>query len=87
MLKTPNNVLALREGPGVQYKVRAKLVQGDLLYADNQHCLSGSDTCRVDPRHPWVHVTSVARIDGAAAERNTEGWVAGKFIQDFHCPE
>jgi hypothetical protein len=39
VLKTPDGFLALREGPGTQFGVKARLVQGDVLFADTRTCV------------------------------------------------
>jgi hypothetical protein len=87
VLKTPDGFLALREGPGTRFKVKEKLLRGDVLFADTRSCaIDYPDVC--DDKREWTHVNVVPRLDGNVEEGKhfTEGWVARKFIQEFLCP-
>jgi hypothetical protein len=83
VLKTPDGFLALRDGPGTRFNLRAKLKQGDVLLADTRSCvIDHPDTC--DEKREWTYVYSV-RHEGK--EVKVQGWVTRRFTQDFVCPE
>jgi len=75
----PDGWLALRQGPGTQYDIITTLREGDFLEADTA---MGDD----NNKHEWVHILSVPRINGKNGSY-IRGWVRGKYIQDFACPE
>lgn len=73
---TPDGFLALREGPGTHYKVKARLRPGELLVGDSL----GDD---------WTHIAYVPGRDGPEekAKRFTQGYVATKFTRPVRrCP-
>jgi hypothetical protein len=83
VLKTPDGFLALREKPGAQAKMSAKLREGDFLYAGTEQ----SSVCDNEDRK-WTHVTGVPRLDGPNDPKKTyndytHGWVSRKDIQEF----
>jgi hypothetical protein len=83
VLKIPDGFLALREGPGTRFDVKARLKQGDVLLADTRSCvIDHPDIC--DEKREWTYVYSV-RHEGD--EVKAQGWVARRFIQEFVCPE
>ena len=83
VLKTPDGFLALRGGPGTRFDVRARLKQGDVLFADTRSCvIDHPDIC--DEKLEWTYVYSV-RHEGHEVKQ--QGWVARQFIQEFICPE
>lgn len=89
VLKTPDGFLALREQPGTQSKMIAKLHEGDFLYAGTEQC--SQSVCDTEDRK-WTHINGVPRIDGPHDPKKTynnytHGWVSSKFIQSFLCPE
>ena len=87
VLKTPDGFLALREGPGTRFKVKEKLLQGDVLFADTRSCvIDHPGIC--DEKREWTYVYSVPRLDGDLKEAKhfTEGWVGSRFTQGFLCP-
>lgn len=87
VLKTPDGFLALREGPGAQFREKARLRQGDRLFADTRSCMIGHpDIC--DETRKWTYVNYVPRLDGRLEEAKqfTQGWVARRFTQEFMCP-
>ena len=87
VLKTPDGFLALREGPGMRFKAKARLRQGDVLFADTRTCvIDHPDIC--DEKMEWTYVNYVPRLDGRLKEAKhfTQGWVARKFTQEFLCP-
>jgi hypothetical protein len=76
---TPDGFLALRDGPGAQFRVKAKRQPGELLVADT----------RGGAQSQWTFINSVPRLDGRLekAKRFTQGWVASKFTsQAARCP-
>jgi hypothetical protein len=82
VLKTSDGFLALRDGPGTQYKMIAKLEQGDFLYAD-----TSLGPQKIGKRK-WVHIVGVPRLDfkdGYEPEEAIHGWVYQRYIQDFAC--
>jgi hypothetical protein len=85
VLKTPDGFLALREGPGTKFKVKARLRRGDVLYADSRGCIYG--VC--DEMGRWVYVNHVPRLDGnlEKARHLTQGWVVRRFVQEFGGPD
>jgi hypothetical protein len=68
--ETPDGYLNLREGPGMKFKAKAKLVFGDYLEADAKN-------------KEWTHVTSVTRMEKGG--RKVDGWVYSKYVQKFAC--
>jgi hypothetical protein len=77
VLKTPDGFLALREGPGAQFRVKARLRQGDVLFADTRTCvIDHPDIC--DETRKWTYVNYVPRLDGRLneAKQFTQGSVA-----------
>jgi hypothetical protein len=89
VLKTPDGFLALREKPGAQAKMTAKLREGDFLYAGTEQC--SQSVCDNEDRK-WTHVNGVPRLDGPNDPTKTyndytHGWVSRKYIQEFLCPE
>jgi hypothetical protein len=89
VLKTPDGFLALREKPGRESKIIAKLREGDFLYAGTEQC--SQSVCDTEARK-WTHINGVPRIDGPNDPKKTyddytHGWVSRKYIQDFLCPE
>jgi hypothetical protein len=81
VLKTPDGFVNLREGPGTQYKVIAKLYPGDFIYVGTELCDAGRCT---DERHSWGHVVEIPRLKNLGANI---GWVNSSFIQLADCPE
>jgi hypothetical protein len=82
---TPDGFLALREGPGTQFRVKAKLQPGELLLADTGSCRD--DFC--DETRQWIFIEHVPRLDGKLekAKHLTQGWVASKFTTEaLRCP-
>jgi len=87
VLKTPDGFLALREGPGTQFREKARLRQGDVLFADTRTCvIDHPDIC--DKTRKWTYVNYVPRLDGRLEEAKqfTQGWVVRRFTQEFICP-
>jgi hypothetical protein len=70
--KTPDGFLALREGPGTQYKMLAKLMPGFPLDADT----GGGHY--YDTKYKWIRVWYAAR---------KHGYVYGKYTEPRDCPE
>jgi hypothetical protein len=83
--------LALRWAPGAQYTEIARLHPGTFLFADTATCqerkLEPGFVC--DPKHKWIHVMSVPRLDGYRdpQRERTRGWVHGSYVQSFLCFE
>src|SRR5262245_33256128 len=75
--KTPDGFLALREGPGTRFRVKAKLKPGELLVADTRSCMD--DIC--DEKNQWTFINYVPRLDDKKEEHFTQGWVATKFTK------
>jgi hypothetical protein len=89
VLKTLDGFLALRDGPGTQFRMKAKLHQGDLLTANTRGCTFDGKFCDDGNKRKWTYIFSVPRLDGPpeTAKHFTEGWVYDKYIQGFGCPE
>jgi hypothetical protein len=89
VLKTSDGFLYLRQSPGAQFKIIARLFRGDLFYADTATCetIDGISIC--DDRNQWTHVISVPRIDGPLKEAKTftHGWVNRQYTQEFRCDD
>ena len=75
--KTPDGFLALREGPGTRFRMKARLKPGELLIAD---------TRRSDEKGEWTFINNVPRLDDGKKEHFTQGWVATKFTTQARCP-
>jgi hypothetical protein len=67
---------ALRAGPGTQFETMARMLPGDLLYADTRNCNDG--VCDTTGR--WTFV------DEETAGRAIGGWVASRLTQPVQCP-
>ena len=80
VLKTLDGFLNLREGPGTQYRVIAKLNRGDFIYVGTEQCYAGRCT---DNRHSWTHVEGFPKLN----KHGDVGWVNDAFIQWADCPE
>ena len=73
--KTPDGFLALREGPGTQFKMIAKIFPGYPLDADT----GGGSNRNVGPgKRQWTRVWIAAR---------KSAWVYNKYTQPRDCPE
>jgi hypothetical protein len=68
VLKTPDGFLALREKPGRESKIIAKLREGDFLYAGTEQC--SQSVCDTEDRK-WTHINGVPRIDGPNDPKKT----------------
>ena len=66
---TPDGFIALREGPGAQSRVKARLKPGELLITD------------AESTGPWTFVNSVLSRDRGKTNNFTQGWVARKFTE------
>jgi hypothetical protein len=64
---TPDGYLNLREGPGIGFKVKAKLNIGEHLEVD----------AKTDE---WTHTTNVAERRSAAGK--VSGWVYSKYVEE-----
>jgi hypothetical protein len=64
---TPDGYLNLRDGPGMTFKVKAKLIIGEHLEVD----------ARTDE---WTHTTNVAERRGDAGK--VSGWVYSKYVKE-----
>ena len=79
--KTPDGFLALREGPGTRFRMKARLKPGELLYAGTEQCVHG--IC--DETGQWTWIEGVPRLE-RGKEQFTQGWVASKFTtHDARC--
>jgi hypothetical protein len=85
VLKTPDGFLNLRQGPATNFRIIAKLYQGDVLHTASCEIAGGEVIC--DGTDKWTHVTSVPRLDGDSTKSRTFGWVSNKYVQWFHCPD
>jgi hypothetical protein len=72
---TEGGLVALRQGPGIQFPIINRLLPQDLVLVD-----TGSSDGQ------WTFIKSVARIDGADPRKFTRGWVASNLIQETPCP-
>jgi hypothetical protein len=72
VLKTPDGFLALRKGPGTQFKMITKLQQGDFLV------FSAED----DGKSKWVEAEA---RNCMGCETFARGWVYRKYAQSFVC--
>lgn len=83
--KTPDGFLNLREGPGVQFRVRGKLRPGDILQVDTASCFksyagpgpNARFTCA--ERGDWTHVVEAGRA------HLFNGWISTKWIKQVSC--
>ena len=60
VLKTSDGFLNLREGPGTQFRVIAKLNRDDFLYVGTEQCYAGRCT---DERHSWTRLEGLPRLN------------------------
>ena len=60
VLKTSDGFLNLREGPGTQFRVIAKLNRDDFLYVGTEQCYAGHCT---DERHSWTRLEGLPRLN------------------------
>src|SRR5215471_18971411 len=82
---TPDGFLALREGPGTRFRMKARLKPGELLTADTRKCM-GENEPICDEKGQWTFINYVPRLDDGKKERFTQGWVATKFTTQTRCP-
>src|SRR5262245_27407362 len=70
----PNAWLALRQGPGTQFKITSKLKHGDDLYADII-------------KEDWTHITNAFRLsmEGDNPPKIVQGWVHSKYVKKVPC--
>src|SRR5262249_40657131 len=69
----PNAWLALRQGPGAQFKITTKLKDGDDLDADII-------------KEDWMHITNVPRLNMEADNpKIVQGWVRSKYVKRSTC--
>ena len=82
VLQSPGGFLALREGPGTQFKMLAKLHRGDYLETHTGPCdeVNGHTICNRN----WTHVEEVY---SEGKPLNLKGWVLTRYTQGFLCPE
>src|SRR5262249_32858289 len=69
--------LALREGPGTQFKIITKLGGNEYLEADTT-------------KGEWTHITNVTRLSSADAAPNqkiVQGWARSKYVKRFACED
>ena len=64
---TPDGYLNLREGPGMRFKVKAKLNIGEHLVIDAK-------------TEEWAHTTNVAERRSSAGK--VSGWVYSKYVEE-----
>jgi Bacterial SH3 domain len=76
VLNTPDGFLALREGPGTQFRIKDKLRPSQPVGITTEDCnwhRHGNVTC-----NKWV---KVFRLDGQTPTSGWAGWVRSKYIQ------
>ena len=77
VLNTPDGFLALREGPGTQFRIKDKLRPSQIVGITTEDCIwhrPGNVTCK-----KWVKVKAFLADD----ETPTPGWVRSKYIQPY----
>jgi hypothetical protein len=95
--KTPDGFLALREGPGTQFKMIAKLKPGYPLDADTAGAASECSTFAAGGEQTPETPIEMARYERCMkrAEKWTRVWIAGrrsawvynKYTKPRDCPE
>src|SRR5438105_4026726 len=73
VLKTPDGFLALREGPGNDFPVIAKLSPGTFLYTDTRSYYEIGKRTGFADRKKWTTASPI-RL------RGVDGWVSTKYI-------
>jgi hypothetical protein len=76
VLNTPDGFLALREGPGTQFRIKDKLRPSQTVGITTEDCIwhrHGNVTCS-----KWI---KVFRVDGQTPTSGWAGWVRSKYIQ------
>jgi hypothetical protein len=96
VLKTSDGFLALREGPGIQSKMIAKLFEGNTLYTKDDATVFGDEApyqCLKPVReygisdnkrqcqNLWVRVSTDEQTHSKI------GWVNRKYIRQFPCKD
>jgi hypothetical protein len=88
---TPDGFLALREGPGSQFRTIAKLHPGDHLIADTAQCgpLHGRTICQ---NGGWTRITTMYSADYKIKFESDQSsmtfepaWVATRYIRNTPC--
>ena len=76
VLNTPDGFLALREGPGTQFRIKDKLSPSQTVGITTEDCIwhrRGNVTC-----NKWVRVKV---FDDQTPTSGWAGWVRSKYIQ------
>jgi len=84
---TPDGFVALRDGPGVQFRMKARLKPGETLIADTAQCSKVAGKTMCDETRQWTFINHVPRLDDGKAklegpEDYTQGWVLTKLTKN-----
>jgi len=80
---TPDGFVALRAGPGADYRMVERLRPFDFLLIDTGACRGRF----CDESRRWVFVEGVPRLERPRGpEHMTQGWVRARYIKDIACP-
>jgi hypothetical protein len=82
--RTPDGFVALREGPGAEFKAKAKAVPSDQLIVATEHCRSDFGPLFCDDKGAWLFVEEVIPVT-APSKSLARGWISARFVRQIGC--